>query len=105
MSILLTFRLTKTIQASITDQHILDSTHISIARRYGPLKTALVKALFHRAKRICSTNVAFIAQLKSIKTHMFWNLYPKQVCNSLLKRLNSNINKTKEQTADDRKKT
>ena len=36
---------------------------------------------------------------------MPWNLYPKQVCNSLLKRLNSNINKTKEQTADDRKKT
>ena len=35
---------------------------------------------------------------------MSWNSYPKQVCNSLLKRLNSNINKTKEQTVNDRKK-
>ena len=35
---------------------------------------------------------------------MSWNSYPKQVCISLLKRLNSNINKTKEQTVDDPKK-
>ena len=35
---------------------------------------------------------------------MSWNSYPNQVYNSLLKRLNSNINKTKEQTVDDRKK-
>ena len=35
---------------------------------------------------------------------MSWNSYPKEVRNSLLKRLNSNINKTKEQTLDDRKK-
>ena len=32
---------------------------------------------------------------------MSWNSYPKQVHNSLLKRLNSNINKTEEQTVDD----
>ena len=30
--------------------------------------------------------------------------YPEQVCNVLLKRLNSNMNKTKEQTVDNRKK-
>ena len=35
---------------------------------------------------------------------MSWNSYPKQVRNSLLKRLNSNINKTKKQTLDYRKK-
>ena len=35
---------------------------------------------------------------------MSWNSYPKQVRNSLLKRLNSNMNKTKAQTVDDRKK-
>ena len=35
---------------------------------------------------------------------MSWNSYPKQVRNSLLKRLNSGINKTKEQTVDDSKK-
>ena len=35
---------------------------------------------------------------------MSWNSYPKQLRNSLLKRLSSKINKTKEQTVDDRKK-
>ena len=35
---------------------------------------------------------------------MYWNSYPKQVRNSLLKRLNSSIRKTKEQTVDDHKK-
>ena len=33
---------------------------------------------------------------------MYWNSYPTQVHNSLLKRLNSSISKTKEQTVDDR---
>ena len=32
-----------------------------------PIKTAWVKALYHRAKRICSTNVAFINKLKTSK--------------------------------------
>ena len=35
---------------------------------------------------------------------MSWNSYPKQVRNSSLKRFNSNINKTREQTVGDRKK-
>ena len=35
---------------------------------------------------------------------MSWNSYPKEVRNSLLKRLNPNMNKTKEQTVDDHKK-
>ena len=35
---------------------------------------------------------------------MSLNSYPKQVRNTLQKRLNSNINKTKGQTVDDRKK-
>ena len=69
-----------------------------------PIKTAWVKALHRRAKRICSTDVAFNKQIKNIKKLMSWNSYPKQVHNSLLKRLNSNMNKTKEQTADDHKK-
>ena len=69
-----------------------------------PIKTAWVKALHRRAKRICSTDVAFNKQIKNIKKLMSWNSYPKQVHKSLLKRLNSNINKTKEQTADDHKK-
>ena len=35
---------------------------------------------------------------------MSWNSYPKQVRNSLLERLNSNMIKTKKQTGDDCKK-
>ena len=69
-----------------------------------PIKAAWVKALCHRAKRICSTDVEFNEPIKNIKKLMPWNSYAKQVRNSLLKRLNSNINKKKEQTADDRKK-
>ena len=73
-----------------------------------PIKTTWVKALFHRAKRICSTNSccihAFNEQIKNIKKLMSWNSYPKQACDLFLKRLNSNMNKTKEQTVDDLKK-
>ena len=69
-----------------------------------PLKTAWIKSLFLRAKRICSTNEAFNGQVKQIKKLMSWNSYPKRVRNSLLKRLSSNINKTKEQIIDNRKK-
>ena len=43
-------------------------------------------------------------QLRNLNKLMSWNSYAKQVSNSLLKRLNSNINKAKEQTADDCKK-
>ena len=68
------------------------------------MKTAWVKALHQLAKRICSADVAFNEQIKNIKKFMSWNSYPKQVRNSLLKRLNSNMDKTKEQTVDDRKK-
>ena len=42
--------------------------------------------------------------MKNIKKLMSWNSYPTQVRNSLLERLNSNINKTKEQTVDGSKK-
>ena len=68
------------------------------------MKTAWVKALHQLAKRICSTDVAFSEQIKNIKKFMSWNSYPKQVRDSLLKRLSSNMDKTKEQTVDDRKK-
>ena len=103
ISIFLTFRLIKPIQASIKNQHTGWYTHFNNLTQW-PIKTAWVKALFHRPKRICSTNVAFSEQIKSIKKLMSWNSYLKQVRNSLLKRLNSNINKTKNQTVDDRKK-
>ena len=43
-------------------------------------------------------------KLKTSKKLMSWNSYPKQVCNSFLKRLNYNLNKIKEQIIDDLKK-
>ena len=47
-----------------------------------PIKIAWVKALYHRAKRICSSNAAFNEQIKNIQKLMSWNSYPKEVCNS-----------------------
>ena len=62
MSIFSTFRLTKTTQASITNQHILDSIQHFHSQTPWPIKTAWVKALYRRDKRICSTNVVFNKQ-------------------------------------------
>ena len=69
------------------------------------IKTAWIKALFQLAERICSTNAALYGQIKSIKELISQNSQPKEVRNSLLQRLKSSINKTKEQTVDDCKKS
>ena len=69
ISTFLKFGLAKIIQASITNQHILYSTHIFIVR-----------------KNLCSIELEEYAVSTKQKT------------------LNSNINKTKEQTVDDHKK-
>ena len=69
MSIFLTFRLTKIIQASITNQSTQEKTHFHNQIRCS-IKLVWVKALFHRAKRICSTNVAFNEQIKNIKKYV-----------------------------------
>ena len=57
------------------------------------LKTAWIKALFHRANKICSSKQAFQQQINHIKTLMSWNAYPKYVRNSIINRLKSNINR------------
>ena len=101
MFIFLTFRMAKSIYYKPT--HTGQYTHFH-SQKPWPIKTAWVKSLFHRAKRTCSIDVAFNEQIKNIIKLMSWNSFPKQVRNSLLKRLNSSINKTKEQTVDDRKK-
>ena len=108
MPVFLTFRLTKnytTIYYKPTHAgHFNTFFKHFHSQTPWPIKTAWIKALFHHSKRICSTNAAFNEQIKKIKKIMPRNSYPKQVRNSLLKILNSNINKTKEQTLDDRKK-
>ena len=57
------------------------------------LKTAWIKASFHRANKICSSKRAFQEQINHIKTLMSWNTYPKYVRNSIINRLKSNINR------------
>ena len=57
------------------------------------LKTAWIKALFHRANKICSSKQAFRQQIDHIKILMSWNLYPKYVRNSVISRLKSNLNR------------
>ena len=69
------------------------------------LKTALIKALFHCANKICSSKQAFQQQINHIKTLMSWNAYPKYVRNSFINRLKSNINRNDNinNNKDDRK--
>ena len=57
------------------------------------LKTAWIKALFHRANKICSSKQAFKQQIDHIKMLMSWNAYPKYVHNSIINRLKSNVNR------------
>ena len=57
------------------------------------LKTAWIKALFHRANKICSSKQAFRQQIDHIKISVSWNLYPKYVRNSVISRLKSNLNR------------
>ena len=56
------------------------------------LKTAWIKALFHRANKICSSKQAFQQQIDHFKTLMSWNAYPKHVRNSIINRVKSNVN-------------
>ena len=57
------------------------------------LKTAWIKALFHRANKICSSKQAFQQQINHIKMLMSWNAKPKHVHNSIINRLKSNLNR------------
>ena len=70
------------------------------------LKTAWIKALFHRANKICSSKQAFQQQINHIKTLMSWNAYPKYVRSSIINRLKSNVNRNdniNNNNKDDRK--
>ena len=69
------------------------------------LKTAWIKALFHRANKICSSKQAFQQQINHIKTLMSWNAYLKYVRNFIINRLKSNVNRNDNinSNKDDRK--
>ena len=45
------------------------------------LKTVWIKALHHRANKICSSKRSFLKQVDDIKTFMSWNGYPSHVPN------------------------
>ena len=61
------------------------------------------KPLLYRARRVCSINDAFKEQIKNIKEPVCITFYWTQT-STKQKTLNSNINKTKEQTVDAHKK-
>ena len=69
------------------------------------LKTAWIKALFHHANKICSSKQAFQQQVDHIKTLISWKAYTKYVCNSIINRLKSNVNRNDNinNNKDDRK--
>ena len=50
-------------------------------------KTAWIKALCHRTKKVCTTKEQFNRQVDQIKLFMSWNGYPSYVRNSFIKRL------------------
>ena len=54
------------------------------------LKTSLIKALYHRASKICSKKQSLNKQITQIKTFMSWNGYSKRVRNSVIKSLETN---------------
>ena len=54
------------------------------------LKTPWIKALYHRAHKICSNKQALNKQISQIKTFMSWNGYQKRVRNFVIKRLEAN---------------
>ena len=66
------------------------------------LKTAWVKALYHRAKKICSSVAAFNNQLSKIKLFMAWNGYPSFIAKSMFKRLQSTSNENAKNQDDDK---
>ena len=68
------------------------------------LKTAWIKALHHRANKICSSKRSFLKQVDDIKTFMSWNDYPSHVRNSVIKRLKTNQQRNETNKEEDNRK-
>ena len=62
------------------------------------IKTAWIKALFHRAVKICSNEVLLNQQIKKISLFLSWNGFPNYISKALLQRLKSNNKKRSENT-------
>ena len=63
------------------------------------IKTAWIKALFHRAVKICSNEVLLNQQIKKILLFMSSNGFPTYISKALLQRLKSNSKKCFENTS------
>ena len=63
------------------------------------IKAAWIKALFHRAVKICSNEVLLNQQIKKISLFMSWNGFPNYISKALLKRLKSNSQKSSDNTS------
>ena len=68
------------------------------------LKTSWVKALYHRANKICSSKKSFLKQVDKINTFMSWNGYPSHVLDSVIKRLKTNQQRNKTNKEEDNRK-
>ena len=68
------------------------------------LETSWIKALYHRAHKICSNKQALDKQISQIKMFMSWNGYPKWVRNSIVKRIGTNKSHSRLTDDNDRKK-
>ena len=63
------------------------------------IKTAWIKALFHRAVKICSNEVLLNQQIKKISFFMSWNGFPNYISKALLQCLKSNSKKRSDNTS------
>ena len=63
------------------------------------MKTAWIKALFHRAVKIYSNKVFLNQQIKKTSLFMSWNGFPNYISKSLLQRLISNSKKRSDNTS------
>ena len=68
------------------------------------LKTAWVKALYHKVNKICFSIRSFLKQVDKIKTYISWNGYPSHVHNSVIKRLKTNQQRNETNKEEDDRK-
>ena len=68
------------------------------------LKTSWIKALYHRAKNICSNKKKFAKQVANLKLFMSWNGYPSVIRNSIIKNLKNYRNRMDSINEEDNRK-
>ena len=58
------------------------------------LKISWIRALYNRAKRICSTESIFLEQLSKLRLFMSWNGFPRYVSRKLIKKFSTHVTRT-----------